>query len=313
MLLASGLLLTFVFSASASYTEKLARSVCTLLFDGKIPADTQAADFDADSSVYDNENVLGQNQTWADIIEFPDVSSSLVYSSTVVMKKDSLWTNIDVTLSCCRSLISLNRFSDESIFAPGGQLQSGFRRSELIPAINDGTDITVQGTTTVHWSLRSDSSKPFNLSHEYQLVFHETSDFSTSQFMLKTGAPFGQTFVESEHKTLRLEGRQTTSATLFSTPFDDDVWHNFAVTVAWNSTSITVFYSKNSDSLSLANVTSNDNSGQGQQHFGILKLPTGDAGIDVAHEGFQESGLNEGLIYGGIFIEDSSDGCITLS
>ncbi|KAL5526377.1 hypothetical protein ACEPAF_8100 [Sanghuangporus sanghuang] len=294
MLLASGLLLTFVFSASASYTEKLERSVCTLLFDGKIPADTQAADFDADSSVYDNENVLGQNQTWADIIEFPDVSSSL-FDATASSKP------LEITLS------------DESIFAPGGQLQSGFRRSELIPAINDGTDITVQGTTTVHWSLRSDSSKPFNLSHEYQLVFHETSDFSTSQFMLKTGAPFGQTFVESEHKTLRLEGRQTTSATLFSTPFDDDVWHNFAVTVAWNSTSITVFYSKNSDSLSLANVTSNDNSGQGQQHFGILKLPTGDAGIDVAHEGFQESGLNEGLIYGGIFIEDSSDGCITLS
>ncbi|KAL5486206.1 hypothetical protein ACEPAI_7251 [Sanghuangporus weigelae] len=294
MLLASGLLLTFVFSTSASSTEKLARRACTLLFDGRIPADTQAADFDAGSSVYDNENVLGQNQTWADIIEFPDVSSSL-FDAAASSKA------LEMTLS------------DESIFAPGGQLQSGFRRSELIPAINDGTDITVQGMTTFHWSLRSDSSKPFNLSHEHQLVFHETSDFSTSQFMLKTGAPFGQTFVESEHKMLRLEGRQTTTATLFSTPFDDDVWHNFAVTVAWNSTSITVFYSKNSDPLSLANVTSNDNSGQGQQHFGILKLPTGDADIDVAHAGFQESGLNEGLVYGGIFIEDSSDGCATLS
>jgi hypothetical protein len=45
----------------------------------------------------------------------------------------------------------------------------------------------------------------------------------------------------------------------------------------------------------------------------VFKLPTGPLGIDVVHSGFQESGINEGLIYGGIFIEDSADGCVTLS
>lgn len=56
----------------------------------------------------------------------------------------------------------------------------------------------------------------------------------------------------------------------------------------------------------------NDNSGGGQFHVGMLKLPTGPLGIDVLHQGFQESHLNEGLIYGGVFIENSADGCITL-
>jgi hypothetical protein len=43
----------------------------------------------------------------------------------------------------------------------------------------------------------------------------------------------------------------------------------------------------------------------------MLKLPTGPLGIDVLHEGHQESHLNEGIVYGGVFIEDSSDGCVT--
>lgn len=61
--------------------------------------------------------------------------------------------------------------------------------------------------------------------------------------------------------------------------------------------------------LRVVNITTNDNSGQGQFHTGILKLPLGDAGIDVVHEGFQESGIHESLIYGGIFIEENVGGC----
>lgn len=205
--------------------------------------------------------------------------------------------------------------NDESIFSSGGTPQTGFRRSEVMPAINNGSesDITVQGTTTVHWSLRSDSSRPFNLSHEHQLVFHESEDFSIDQFMLKTGAPFNETFIEAEHKTLRLEGSQTSNpTTFFVTPFDDDVWHNFAVTIGWDSSDFTMYYSQDDSPLEVVNSSVNDNTGFGQQHWGIIKLPTGDAGIDVVHDGFQESGLNEGLSYSGIFIEDSTDGCISL-
>jgi hypothetical protein len=34
---------------------------------------------------------------------------------------------------------------------------------------------------------------------------------------------------------------------------------------------------------------------------------------DVTKQGDQESGINEGVIYGGIFMEDSQGGCVSLS
>jgi len=209
--------------------------------------------------------------------------------------------------------------SDQSIFLPGGgPLQTGFRRSELIPATNNGTDITVQGTTTFHWSLRTDPTRPLNLSHEYHPVWHETADFSTSEITFLTGKPFNQSFDPTalNPKTLRLAGRQSNSpeTTFFQTPFDDDIWHNFAVTLGWTSNELTVFYSKNNAPLKrVAGPSFNDNSGGGQFHVGLLKEPTGPLGIDVLTQGFQESHLNEGMIFGGVFIEDSSDGCVTLS
>lgn len=48
----------------------------------------------------------------------------------------------------------------------------------------------------------------------------------------------------------------------------------------------------------------------GQYQIGILKKPTGTS--DVTNSGYQEAPFEEGLIYGGIFVEDSSDGCISL-
>jgi hypothetical protein len=53
-----------------------------------------------------------------------------------------------------------------------------------------------------------------------------------------------------------------------------------------------------------------DNSGGGQYQIGILKKPT--ETISVVNDGYQESKINEGQIYGGIFIEDSANSCISL-
>lgn len=53
----------------------------------------------------------------------------------------------------------------------------------------------------------------------------------------------------------------------------------------------------------------NDNAGEGQYQIGLLKKPTGTD--DVVNSGYQESGIDEGLIYGGIFIEDGADGCVS--
>jgi Glycoside hydrolase 131 catalytic N-terminal domain len=50
--------------------------------------------------------------------------------------------------------------------------------------------------------------------------------------------------------------------------------------------------------------------GGGQFQLGILKKPTGTS--DVANAGFQSPNLNEGQIYGGLFVEDSVDGCVSL-
>lgn len=61
--------------------------------------------------------------------------------------------------------------SDDSIFNG----QTGFRRAELNPASNDGTDASTDGVKTVHFALQKDAARPLNLSHEYQLFFLETA------------------------------------------------------------------------------------------------------------------------------------------
>jgi hypothetical protein len=77
-----------------------------------------------------------------------------------------------------------------------------------------------------------------------------------------------------------------------------------------NST-IQIYYSKNDEPLkSVTSALSNDLTGGGQFQIGMLKKPTGTS--DVVNSGYQESRINEGQIYGGIFVEDSAGGCISL-
>lgn len=74
-----------------------------------------------------------------------------------------------------------------------------------------------------------------------------------------------------------------------------------------------VLYSE--DDAPLAKVTKalpNDISGQGQYHFGVLKKPTGEGLTDITKQGFQPSGIHEGVVFGGVFMEDSSAGCKSL-
>lgn len=48
----------------------------------------------------------------------------------------------------------------------------------------------------------------------------------------------------------------------------------------------------------------NDLSGLGEYHFALQKNPVGDAE--------QPTGIDEGIIFAGIFMEDSTDGTVTL-
>lgn len=117
---------------------------------------------------------------------------------------------------------------DLSVFAPSeDNVQAGFRRAELLPASNNGTDASTLGIKTLHFSVAKDPHRPLNLSHEYQLVFLESDDFSTNQFVLKTGTILGQNTTNPD--TLQLFGNVNDGELLFSTPFKDRVMHNFAL------------------------------------------------------------------------------------
>jgi hypothetical protein len=74
-----------------------------------------------------------------------------------------------------------------------------------------------------------------------------------------------------------------------------------------------VFYSQDAEALvAQTEALANDISGQGQFHFGVLKKGL-NGGDDIVKNGEQESGIDEGIIFGGIFEEDSSAGCVSLS
>lgn len=82
------------------------------------------------------------------------------------------------------------------------------------------------------------------------------------------------------------------------------------LTVGWNST-LQMWYSEGDAELEQATEPiANNNAGDGQYQIGMLKKPTGTD--DVVNSGYQESGIDEGLIYGGIFIEDGGDGCVSV-
>ncbi|KAH8825193.1 hypothetical protein DL96DRAFT_1670385 [Flagelloscypha sp. PMI_526] len=195
--------------------------------------------------------------------------------------------------------------NDGSIFLAGGTLQTGFRHE------------SVQGVKTFHFSFKTDPTRPLNYSHEYHLLWHETNDYSTSEWVLQTGKPFSSAKDPGvkNPRTIRLTGRQseTPETLIWSTDFLPNVWHNLALTVGWDTSVLSVYYSQGTQPLRrVVKNAANDNLGGGQFHFGLFKLPTGPETIDVVHEGYQGTGINEGIVWDGVFIEDSSDGCVSL-
>ena len=192
-----------------------------IIWDGRVPNNFSKPSFDsASTSPFSPEFVRSADVPFSQIILFPDVSPSLFDSPTS--------RPIEVTIN------------DSSIFAPGGKPQNGFRRAELLPITNNGTDATVQGVTTLHFSIQEDPAKPLNYSHEYQLVFIETNDFASHVWTLKTGTPFGTdpaSLPEGKAKTLRLGSSTAGGAdevVLFETPFDTCSWNNFAIQTDWD-------------------------------------------------------------------------------
>ncbi|KAJ8125387.1 hypothetical protein O1611_g8252 [Lasiodiplodia mahajangana] len=280
---------------------------CDLQFDGRVPSNFAAATFDTNNGIFNPDNVFGQGLNLGSIVQLQNSLSSLVSDARDyrVLCSRSHWHNYSST-----STLSL----DESIFAPSADnVQTGFRRAELLIASNDGTDASTTGVKTLHFSIMKDAQRPLNLTHEYQLVFLESNDFSTNQVVLKTGTILGANTADPD--TLQLFGNVNANPvqTLFSTPFTEDVFHNFAVTLDFDALTTQVFYSQGNDALvAQTEALANDVSGQGQFHFGVLKKGL-NGGDDIVKNGEQEAGIDEGIIFGGIFEEDSSAGCLSLS
>lgn len=66
-----------------------------------------------------------------------------------------------------------------------------------------------------------------------------------------------------------------------------------------------VFHSTGQTPLAqVSEAVANDNTGNGEYHFALLKLA--DA------QGQQAAGIDEGMAFAGIFMEDSADGTVTL-
>lgn len=177
---------------------------CPVVLEGRIPASAALTDFDVDNVLFNYGYTKGNNLSWSDILLFPEVANSRFDNAS--------YKSVEVTIS------------DESIF----QKQYGFRRAGLL-FVNDTNEGSpgYKGLKTMHWSVKQDSARALNLSHEYLNVFHESADYSGDQFMFQTGAMLAYPDMPSD--TFKFFDRNATL--LWSTPIDFEEWQNFAITL----------------------------------------------------------------------------------
>ncbi|KAH7091972.1 hypothetical protein FB567DRAFT_227815 [Paraphoma chrysanthemicola] len=274
-------------SAALAHPYKQGRAAdpkCTIVFDGRVPVNTAPTFFDtyATNTIFNPDYVKGNNLKWSEILKFPNDSSRF---------DGSKYTAVEVTLS------------DKSIF----QTQNGFRRAGL-QFLKDAPDGEGgKGIKTLHWSVKQDPARPLNLTHEYLNVWHEAADYSSNQIQFQAGSLIGKS--NADRNNFKILDRNGNS--LWSVAIDQKNWQNFAVKLNYNSNQVTVYYSVGAAALTAVATNKYANlAGGGQFQLGILKKPTGST--DVVNNGYQSKNLNEGQIYGGVFLEDSADGCVSL-
>ncbi|KAJ3041254.1 hypothetical protein HDV00_009647 [Rhizophlyctis rosea] len=260
---------------------------CPIILDGRIAPDATLHYFDIDNPQFNKDYTKGANLTWSQILKLPKEEPSRFDAA-------GKFRSVEVTIS------------DESIFLAGTQPQLGFRRAELL--MGNGTDASNVGIKTFHWSVKQDPHRRLNLTHEYLNVWHETNAFDADQFMFNTGRmiDYPTQYRYDAFKVLNRKGE-----VVWWTPIRWKGWQNFALTVDYDKNLFKVYYSHDKDSLgAVTGWVPNDNSGGGQFHIGMLKKPT--ESKTIVWDGYQESHINEGQIYSGLFVEDSEGGCISL-
>ncbi|KAF2865461.1 hypothetical protein BDV95DRAFT_632309 [Massariosphaeria phaeospora] len=273
-------------AAPATVAARQAADItCPIVFDGRIPTGTELTYFDtyATNQIYNPDYVKGNDIKWSEILKFPTGEAARFDGTDHVP--------VEVTLS------------DKSIF----QKQNGFRRAGLqfLKDAADGPGTT--GVKTLHWSVKQDAARPLNLTHEYLNVWHEAADYSSNQIQFQAGQIIGKSAADKNNfKILDRSGKS-----LYSVAIDKTQWQNFAVKLDYPKNQVQIYYSVGQAALkSVAGPTSVNIAGGGQFQLGLLKKPTGSN--DVVNSGYQSKNLNEGQIYGGVFLEDSADGCVSL-
>ncbi|RWA03725.1 hypothetical protein EKO27_g11385 [Xylaria grammica] len=257
---------------------------CPVVLNGLVKSSLTPTDFDSYATSPFNPDYIRGDEKFSETLQFPNVTSSRFDNATTKA--------VEVTIN------------DQSIF----QTQNGFRRAglQIQGDENEGGPGTT-GVRTLHFSVKQDAQRTLNLTHEYLNVWHETSDYSANQFNFQTGTIIGKS--GGDKSTFKVLNRQNTE--VWSTPIDETAWQNFAITLDFSKNTLQVYYSKDDEPLeSVTEALANDNSGGGQYQIGILKKPTGTD--DVVNSGYQEKNIDEGQIYGGLFLEDSADGCVSL-
>jgi hypothetical protein len=229
----------------------IAAQKCPLQFDARVPSNATLTSFDSNTSLFNPNYNLGASThiftqyqpahrsdrptdlKWSDVLEFPSVHHSLVHHPHSADQED---TDAKKQFDINGTKAIEVTINDKSIFTPSAtNVQTGFRRAELMPASNTGTDPSTTGVKTVHFSVMKDTTKPLNTSHEYQLFFLESSDYSTNQVVLKYGTIIGGNS-GANPDTLFLVGNVNASPvkTIYSTRFTPGVWHNFGITLDFN-------------------------------------------------------------------------------
>lgn len=175
---------------------------CPIVLDGRVPTNFSKTPtvFDTSNALFNPDYVKGNNLTWSQILKFPDSASRF----------DGVdHTAVEVTIS------------DASIF----QQQHGFRRAGLQFAADSPQDASDEGIKTLHFSVKQDSTRPLNLTHEYLNVWHEAADYSNNQIQFQVGTLIDNAGSKKNNfKILDRAGKQ-----IWDIPLDYKKWQNFAV------------------------------------------------------------------------------------
>jgi len=264
--------------------------ICKVVLDGRVPATASPSTFDTSKSPFLRDYAKPDDLKWAKVITFPTVPPAV----------------FDYKNGGRPIQININ---ERSLY----QEQKAVRRAGLvIDPKGILTDLEAQiGVKTFHWSVRQPQDRTLNFTHEYMNVFHVNKDEDVFNFRVLVGKMIAWKDQPVPLTNFKFVNKKNEG--IWSTDVVYGAWQNFAVTLDFQKNTIQVWHSRNNDQLQpVTPVLPNDNSEKGKFHVGVFKKPTGvTKEMSFKSGGYQERAFDDAQIYGGVFVEDSKNGCVT--